>query len=194
MLEQRIQTQFFESADLIYQVAEPLSRPLAMAAQMLVDGITGGGRVLCAGLGLAAHDAAYMAALLSGRFEQDRPGLGAIALNGMLHQGSGAQNEIESLERLVMTLGHPGDLLLMLDNPSGSGEALLPVLQAAHEQDLSIIMISGSLDDGLRLGLLDTDVQLRLAHSRFSRVSEGYRLVLHCLCDAIDMQLLGTND
>ena len=36
MIEQRIQQQFFESADLLYQAAEQLARPLAMAAQMVV--------------------------------------------------------------------------------------------------------------------------------------------------------------
>ena len=49
MIEQRIQQQFFESADLLYQAAEQLARPLAMAAQMVVDAITGGNRILCAG-------------------------------------------------------------------------------------------------------------------------------------------------
>ena len=33
MLEPRIQQHFFEGADLLYQVAENLSRPLADAAQ-----------------------------------------------------------------------------------------------------------------------------------------------------------------
>ena len=66
MIEQRIQQQFFESADLLYQAAEQLARPLAMAAQMVVDAITGGNRILCAGQGLASMDADYLAARLAG--------------------------------------------------------------------------------------------------------------------------------
>lgn len=194
MLEQRIQQQFFESADLLYQVAEPLSRPMALAAQMLVDGITGGGRLLCAGAGLAAQDAAYAAALLTGRFEQERPGLAAIAINALLHQGPGVLDEAAGLARQIQTLGHPGDLLLLIDNPNGSGASLVPLLEAAHAQDMSVVLLSGSQDEALRSALLDTDVPLRLPHSRFARVAEGYRLLCHCLCDAIDAQLLGIEE
>ena len=42
MLEQRIQQQFFDSADLKYQSAEVLARHLAEAASALYGAITGG--------------------------------------------------------------------------------------------------------------------------------------------------------
>ena len=48
MLVQRIQQQFFESADLKYQSAELLSRPIQDAVAALVGGLTAGGRVLVA--------------------------------------------------------------------------------------------------------------------------------------------------
>jgi hypothetical protein len=48
MLEQRIQQQFFDSADLKYAAAEVLSRPIADAVSALVGCITGGGKVLAA--------------------------------------------------------------------------------------------------------------------------------------------------
>ena len=78
MTEQRIQQQFFESADLLYQAAEQLARPLAMAGQMVVEAITGGNRILCAGHGLASMEADYLAARLAGRFEQERGPGGAV--------------------------------------------------------------------------------------------------------------------
>ena len=45
MLEQRIQQQFFDSADLKYAAAEILSRPIADAVQALMGCITAGGKV-----------------------------------------------------------------------------------------------------------------------------------------------------
>ena len=45
MLEQRIQQQFFESADLISQSADALSRPIAQAVAALLGCITAGGKV-----------------------------------------------------------------------------------------------------------------------------------------------------
>ncbi|HEY4079970.1 MAG TPA: SIS domain-containing protein [Burkholderiaceae bacterium] len=183
MQEPRIQQQFFESADLLYQVAESLSRPLDAAAQMLVDGITGGNRVLCCGLGLSSLDARYMATLLLGRFEQDRPGLAALALT-----------EQPEPARQVLSLGHPGDLLLLLDAHSAGAAALKPVLEAAHAQDMSVIALTGGMEDDLRTLLHDTDVQIRVPATRAARVAEAQRLLIHCLCDAVDLQLLGTNE
>jgi D-sedoheptulose 7-phosphate isomerase len=188
MLEQRIQTQFFESADLFYQVAEGLSRPLATAAQMLVDGLTGGGRLLCCGQGLSALDATYMASLLVGRFEQDRPGLAAWALDAQAH---GNMPHETALARQVQTHGHPGDLLLVFDT---QGAPWSDVLQAARAQDMSVIALTGSQDEELRGLLRDTDVQIRVPHSRQARVAEAQRLIAHCLCDAVDLQLLGAGE
>lgn len=189
MLEQRIQQQFFESADLFYQVAENLSRPVAVAAQMMVDTLTAGGRVLCAGLGTSAADAIYLASLLAGRFEQERPGLAAIALDA---QAQGYADAASALMRQIQTLGHPGDLLLLFEaQPSGAAGALL---QVAHAQEMSVIALSGSQDEDWRATLLDTDVQLRIPHSRAARVAEAQRLLSHCLADAIDVQLLGASE
>lgn len=189
MLEQRIQQQFFESADLLYQVAEALSRPLAVAAQMMVDALTSGGRVWCAGLGPSDADASYMASLLAGRFEQERPGLAAISLNA---QAQGYGDPASALMRQIQTLGQPGDLLVLFEmQASGAAGALL---QVAHAQEMSVIVLSGAQDDDWRATLLDTDVQLRIPHSRLARVGEAHRLLSHCLADAIDLQLLGATE
>ncbi|MCH7343241.1 SIS domain-containing protein [Pelomonas sp. CA6] len=189
MLEQRIQQQFFESADLLYQVAENLSRPVATAAQMMVESITAGGRVFCAGLGTSAGDAGYLAALLAGRFEQERPGLAAIALDG---QAMAYGDTASGLMRQIQTLGHPGDLLVLFEAlPSGAAPALL---QVAHAQEMSVIALTGSQDEDLRAALTETDVQLRVPHSRSPRVAEAHRLLSHCLGDAVDLQLLGAGD
>jgi len=186
MQEPRIQQQFFESADLLYQVAESLSRPLDAAAQMLVDGITGGNRVLCCGLGLSHLDARYMAALLLGRFEQDRPGLAALVLTDL--------PDLPDLPRQLLTLGHPGDLLVLLDAHAAGLATLTPLLEAARAQDMNVIALTGGMEDELRALLLDTDVQIRVPATRAARVAEAQRLLIHCLCDAVDLQLLGTNE
>ena len=49
MLEQRIQQQFFDSADLQYQTAESLARPIAEAVAAVVGAITAGGKIMLCG-------------------------------------------------------------------------------------------------------------------------------------------------
>lgn len=185
MLETRLQQQFFESADLLYQAAEPLTRPLATAAQMMLASVTAGSRLLVAGAGLAQADAQLFAALLGSQFEQERPGLAAIALTPQL----GVLSGMAALSRQVQTLGHPGDLLLLLD-PEADAEAGALVL-AAQGQDMAVIAVCGPDDGLLRAQLSDTDVLIRLAAPRLPRRLEMQRLVLNTLCDALDAQLLG---
>jgi D-sedoheptulose 7-phosphate isomerase len=51
MLEQRIQQHFIESADLKYQAAQSLSKPIAAAIQAVLACVTSGGKVLACGNG-----------------------------------------------------------------------------------------------------------------------------------------------
>jgi len=46
----------------------------------------------------------------------------------------------------------------------------------------------------LRTALRETDVLVAVPHDRSARVLELQLLVLHCLCDAVDMQLMGEQD
>ncbi len=51
-------------------------------------------------------------------------------------------------------------------------------------------------DDGTRMAQLlrDTDVDIAVAHERPARILEVQLLALHCLCDAVDTQLLGEQE
>ena len=51
MLEQRIQQHFIDSADLKYQAAQVLSKPIAAAVQAMLTCVTSGGKVLACGNG-----------------------------------------------------------------------------------------------------------------------------------------------
>src|SRR3954468_20910204 len=68
MLEQRIQQQFFDSADLKYAAAEVLSKPIADAVSALVGCITGGGKVLACGNGGGGSGARHFSGGVVGPF------------------------------------------------------------------------------------------------------------------------------
>jgi D-sedoheptulose 7-phosphate isomerase len=199
MLEQRIQQQFFESADLSYQAAEVLGRPVEEAVTALVAGLTAGGRVLAAGLGASASLAQLVVTELIGCFERERPGLAALALGTdgavlsalAILPGAGGFDSV--LARQVETLGQPGDLLLLIDSV-GNHPALLAAVAAAQGKDMTVIALTGRTGGALRGALGETDVLIAVPHDRRVRVLETHLLVLHCLCDAIDLQLLGEQD
>ena len=114
MLEPRIQQHFFESADLSYQAAEAMARPIADAAQAIVDCVTAGGRLWVHGRGVALAPAQLLGAALSGRFERERPGLAAMVLALdplLLSQPHGPEDDAPAVTQLRV-LGQAGDVLI----------------------------------------------------------------------------------
>jgi D-sedoheptulose 7-phosphate isomerase len=196
MLEQRIQQQFFDSADLKYQAAERLTRPIADAVQAVVGCITAGGKLLLCGTGVSASDAQHFAAQFVGRFERERPGLAAVALSAdaavltaVAEEGDYAQ----VFAKQVRALGVPGDLLFALSHQGGSAPVLAAV-DAAHEKDMTVVALTGNGGGLLGARLAETDVHICVPHERAVRIQEVHNLVLHCIADAVDFQLLGEQD
>jgi D-sedoheptulose 7-phosphate isomerase len=196
MLEQRIQQQFFDSADLKYAAAEILSKPIADGVSALVGCITGGGKVLVCGNGGSASDAQHFAAEFIGRFERERPGLAAIALttDSSIITAIGNDYAFEVIfAKQVQALGSPGDVLIALST-SGNSANIVAAVQAAHAKEMTIIALTGRTGGRIRELLLDTDVHICVPHERTARIQEVHILALHCLCDAVDNQLLGEQE
>lgn len=175
MLEQRIQQQFFDSADLQYRSAEVLLRPIADAAAALLSAITSGGKVMVCGSGAGAALAQHLARLFTGRFERDRPPLAALALGHPVAQE-------------IRALGLPGDVLLYIDDGEGHSAG---AISAAQAKDMTIVVLAGRGASAFSELLAETDVLVAVPHEQGSRVAELQLLVLHCLCDAVDFQLMG---
>ena len=77
---------------------------------------------------------------------------------------------------------------------SDPGAVLVAAVAAAQGQDMTVIALTGRTGGALRGALGETDVLVAVPHDRRVRVLETHLLVLHCLCDAIDLQLLGEQD
>ena len=184
MLEQRIQQQFFESADLHSQAAEALSRPAAQAALALAACLTAGGKMLAAGSDVGAALAPVICAAFTGRFERERPPLAAFALRG---------EGLSPLAQQVRALGQPGDVLLVIDTAAPT-DALLQAADAARERDMMVLVLTGADAGVWRARLAETDVLIAVPHERAARVAETQLLVLHGLCDAVDLQLMGEQE
>ena len=196
MLEQRIQQQFFDSADLKYAAAEVLARPIADAVSALVGSITAGGKVLACGNGGSAADCQHFAAEFVGRFERERPGLAAIALttDSSILTAIGNDYDFTSIfSKQVQALGAPGDVLLAIST-SGNSSNVIAAIEAAHAKEMVVIAMTGHKGGRVRELLTETDVLICVPHERTARIQEVHLLTLHCLCDAVDLQLLGEQE
>ncbi|KQV99679.1 phosphoheptose isomerase [Rhizobacter sp. Root1221] len=196
MLEQRIQQQFFDSADLKYAAAEILSRPIADAVSAIVGCITGGGKVLACGNGGSASDAQHFAAEFVGRYERERPGLAAIALtvdSSILTAVGNDYDFNQIFSKQVQALGQPGDVLLAITT-SGNSANVLAAVEAAHAKEMTVIALTGRGGGKMNQHLSETDVHISVPHERTARIQEVHILAIHCLCDAVDLQLLGEQE
>ena len=196
MLEQRIEQQFIDSADLKYQSAQTLSKPIAAAVGALLMCVTGGGKVMACGNGGSAADAQHFAAEFVGRFERERPELGAIALSTDSSILTAIANDYhfdQIFSKQVRALGQPGDVLLAIST-SGNSRKVLAAIEAAHERDLIVVALTGKGGGKIAQVLRETDVHVCVPHERTARIQEVHLLVLHCLCDGVDSQLLGEQE
>lgn len=196
MIEQRIEQHFIDSADLKYQAAQVLSKPIAQAIQAILASVTSGGKVLACGNGGSAADAQHFAAEFVGRFERERPELGAIALTTDTSIITAIANDYDFnviFSRQVRALGQSGDVLLAITT-SGNSANVLAAVEAAHERDMVVVALTGRGGGKMNQALRDTDIHICVPHDRTARVQEVHLLTLHCICDGVDAQLMGDQE
>ena len=196
MLEQRIEQHFIDSADLKYQSAQVLNKPIAQAIQAILACVTSGGKVLACGNGGSAADAQHFSAEFVGRFERERPELGAIALTTDTSIITAVANDYDFtsiFSRQVRALGQSGDVLLAITT-SGNSANVLAAIEAAHQRDMVVVALTGRGGGKMNQALRDTDVHICVPHDRTARVQEVHLLTIHCLCDGVDAQLMGDQE
>ncbi len=193
MLLQRIQQHFIDSADLKYQCAQTMAPAVEAAVNAVLACVTSGGKVLACGSGPSAALAQAFAAAFIGRFERDRPELAALSLGANAAVLTGLFNAFEGravFARQVRALGQPGDVLLAVTAQSQAPE-ILSAVEAAHERDMVVVLLVGARSGALGQALKDTDVLVSAPAERWPRIHEAHQLALHCICDGVDVQLLG---
>lgn len=189
----RVTALFAESIEINSHAAAVQTAAIVDAAQAIVNSLLGGGKVLCCGNGSSAADAQYFAAQMQHRFDRERPGLPAIAINSdaatltaiAIDEGFSA-----IFAKQVSTLGHPGDVLLAM-GVSGTAVNTIAAVDAAHEQQMPVIAVTGRDGGELATRLRPGDIEIRTPAENAARILENHRLVIHCLCDLIDLQLMG---
>ena len=196
MLEQRIEQQFIDSADLKYHAAQLLSKPIAAAVEAILASVTSGGKVLACGNGGSAADAQHFAAEFVGRYERERPELAAVALTTDSSILTALANDYDFksiFAKQVRALGGAGDVLLAIST-SGNSANVLSAIEAAHERDMVVVALTGKGGGAIAQVLRETDVHISVPHDRTARIQEVHLLVLHCICDGVDAQLLGDQE
>ena len=146
--------------------------------------------------GGSAADAQHFAAEFVGRYERERPELAAIALTTDSSILTAIANDYDFnviFSKQVRAFGGAGDVLLALSTSGNSGN-VLAAIEAAHERDMTVVALTGRSGGKITHALRETDVHICVPHDRTARIQEVHLLVLHCICDGVDAQLLGDQE
>jgi len=171
-----------------------LAGPVAEAADLIVRILLQGGKIMSCGNGGSAAAAQYFASLMLNRFERERPGLPAIALttDSTTLTSIGADYDLDEIfAKQIHALGAGTDLLLTIST-NDNVDSVIAAVEAAHEREMQVIALTGGQTGRLARLLQGADVEIRVPNDAESRVLEVHFMTMHCLCDLIDRQLLGS--
>ncbi|MDQ7057609.1 MAG: SIS domain-containing protein [Ghiorsea sp.] len=164
-----------------------LDDDLLKAAEIMVESLRNGGKILVCGNGGSASDAQHFVAELVNRFEMNRPALAAIAMVNDASVITSISNDFSFdaiYARQTEALGRKGDILLGIST-SGNSKNVLNAVEKAAEIGMQVVALTGR--EGGKLGQHQgTTVHLNINHPSTARVQEMHITCLHILCTLID--------
>lgn len=190
---QRVIDNFAESIRIKMDAVNHLAPAIASAAESLTACLLNGNKILCCGNGGSAADAQHFASEMINRFEQERPGLPAIALttdSSVLTSIANDYQYADVFSRQVRALGNGDDTLLAIST-SGASHSIIHAIDAAHDRRMSVIALTGRNGGQVAEMLQDTDMELRVPADSTARIQEVHLMIIHSLCDLIDHKLIG---
>ncbi|MBT8113232.1 MAG: phosphoheptose isomerase [Gammaproteobacteria bacterium] len=191
--ESRIEELFQASIETKQASLNEVKTSVANAAEKIVQAFKQQGKVLSCGNGGSAADSQHLSSELLNRFEREREGLAAIALttdSSTLTSIANDYNYEDIFSRQVLALGNSNDALVAITT-SGNSANVLSAIKAAHKKGMTVVVLSGNGGGKLASVLKETDIEIRVPSNSTARTQEVHLLVLHCLCDLIDQELLG---
>ena len=189
----RIAELFAQSIDTKRAAEGMLNPKIVLAGNAMLQALNTDKKILTCGNGGSAGDAQHFSSELLNRFERERPGLAALALTTDSSTITSIANDYDYAEvfsKQVRALGQSGDILLAFTT-SGNSENILRAIDAAHENSMRVVLVSGKTGGPAAKMLDKDDIEIRVPSSSTARIQEVHLLVVHCLCDLIDNHLLG---
>ena len=189
----RINKNFQDSISTKQLASQILAEPISRSAQIITQCFLNGGKILSCGNGGSAGDAQHFSSEMLNRYEMERPGLPAIALTTDSSTLTSIANDYDYnqiFSKQVTALGHSGDVLLAIST-SGNSENVNMAIDAAHDREMTVIALDGKSGGEIAARLSLNDVEICVPSESTARIQEVHLLVIHCICDLVDHQLLG---
>ena len=175
-----------KTANLLHELTDVL----ACSAQLCIDCLKGGGKILIFGNGGSAADAQHIAAELVGRYKTNRKGLPAIALTTDSSALTSIGNDFgyeHIFDRQVEALANKGDIAIGIST-SGKSINVINALKVASKLNCNTIGFSGQ--DGEEMNKI-CNINLSVPSEDTPRIQEMHILIGHIICHLIDQEFTG---
>lgn len=189
MMKENIKNQILESAKIKKEMVKIGVESIEKAAELLIESIKAGGKILWCGNGGSAADAQHLATeLMGGMSDHDRMPIPSIALttdSSFITAWSNDTDFDSIFSRQVQGLGEEGDVLVGIST-SGNSENVIKGLKASKK------------NGGLTIGLLGNnggkikntvDISLVVNATSVPRIQEAHRVIYHIICEIIEEEL-----
>jgi D-sedoheptulose 7-phosphate isomerase len=195
-IQNQISLAFQASIETKQQSEIALSESIELASTLLNQTLLSGNKVMSCGNGGSAADAQHFSSELLNRYDRDRPGLPGIALTTDSSTLTSIANDYDYQQifsKQITALGQPGDLLLAIST-SGQSQNIVKAIRASNESDIAVIALTGKDGGLIEQELNSNSVEIRVPSNVTARIQEVHLLVIHILCELLDLQLLGPAD
>jgi D-sedoheptulose 7-phosphate isomerase len=158
---------------------------IQIGAEMILETLRAGKKILFCGNGGSAADAQHLAAEFVGRYENERRAFPAIALTTDTSALTALANDYsfeKVFTRQVEALANEGDLLVAIST-SGNSPNVLSVVMQARAKGCQIIGLTGI--KGKKLASL-CDASILVPSERTARIQEAHITIGHLWCEFVD--------
>ena len=182
-----IKHEFNEHIKVSVETIKSAEKTIETAANLCIESLKKGNKILLFGNGGSAADAQHIAAELVGRYKTERKGLSAIALTTDTSAITSIANDygyLHVFDRQVEALANEGDVVIGIST-GGSSTNVISALRLANDLGCKTIGFSGR--DGGEFNTL-CDINLIAIAEDTPRIQEMHILIGHTLCHLIELE------
>lgn len=175
------------------QAASTVGPALEQAADAFVGALLNDGKIITCANGNANVIAQYFCTAFLNRFEHDRPALPAINLgaDATTYSAICRDNRFnDTFSRQVKAIGKPGDLLFVIVD-DGHKANLIQAIQAAHDRQMSIVVLSAKEKSDITSLMHAEDHEIALNDLSPTEATPLLLLIVNALCSLVDGKLFG---
>ncbi len=173
--------------------ADASTEAIIELAELIIDTVTNGGKLLIFGNGGSAADAQHMAAEFVNRFLMNRRPLPALALTTDTSVLTSIGNDFSYdmiFVKQVQALGSSKDLALGIST-SGTSANVVKALATAREMGLATAALTGGIHPPTGEIAACTDLILNVPSDATPHIQETHLWIEHVLCELVENAIFG---